>query len=91
MAVANRLATTYFYVRTALMGGTGIEEANFLEPVRAGDTLSVHVEIVNKRPSRSKSDRGLVAVEQTVLNQHDRPVLTLTIRSLFRRRTADTD
>ncbi|WP_224270307.1 MaoC family dehydratase [Haloprofundus salinisoli] len=88
MALANRLVTDDFYAQTSVMGGTGIEEANFLAPVRAGDTLSVRVEIVGKRASASKPDRGLVTVEQTVSNQADETVLTLRITSFFRRRSA---
>ncbi|QCJ47102.1 MaoC family dehydratase [Haloprofundus sp. MHR1] len=89
MALANRLVTDDFYAHTSVMGGTGIEEANFLAPVRAGDTLSVRVEIVGKRASASKPDRGLVTVEQTVSNQADETVLTLRITSFFRRRSGD--
>ncbi|WP_224447971.1 MaoC family dehydratase [Haloprofundus salilacus] len=88
MAIANRLVTDDFYAHTSVMGGTGIEDANFLAPVRAGDTLSVRVEVVEKRPSASKPDRGLVTVEQTVTNQEETPVMTLRITSFFRRRSA---
>lgn len=46
-------------------------------PVFIGDTLYAQTEILDKRESRSKSDRGIVYVETKAVNQDDRLVLTL--------------
>ncbi len=57
--------------------GTG-GELRWLKPVRPGDTLRVEYEVIEVTPSRSKPDRGTVAVRCTTLNQNDEPVQTFT-------------
>ncbi len=46
-------------------------------PVFIGDTLFVRTEILSKRESKSKADRGIVYVETTAYNQKEEKVLTL--------------
>ena len=50
-----------------------------LKPVFIGDTLSVEIEIVDKRET-SKADRGIVTYRQRVKNQNDQLVLEYTIK-----------
>ena len=38
-------------------------------PVRAGDTLTLKVEILSKRVSRSRPDIGLVEISNEMINQ----------------------
>ena len=42
------------------IGNLGMEHTEFPNPVFIGDTLSVSTEIVDKRDSRTKPDRGIV-------------------------------
>ncbi len=46
------------------------------EPVFLNDTIHVETEILDKRESRSKPDRGIVHVRSHVYNQRDREVLS---------------
>ena len=46
-------------------------------PVFIGDTIHAETEILGKRLSESKQDRGIVYVETTAYNQRDIKVLTL--------------
>jgi acyl dehydratase len=46
------------------------EELRHPAPVFHGDTLFVESEVLEKRPSRSKPDRGTVKVHTRVYNQH---------------------
>ena len=46
-------------------------------PVFLGDTIHAETEILGKRESRSKPDRGIVYVETRAYNQDGRKVLTL--------------
>ena len=46
-------------------------------PVFVGDTIHTETEILGKRESRSKPDRGIVYVETRAYNQDGRKVLTL--------------
>jgi acyl dehydratase len=51
------------------LGNLGYEEVTFPAPVRIGDTLRGETEIINKRESKSKSDRGIVWFEHRGYNQ----------------------
>jgi len=71
------------YVETNPWGGTpalgiGVDELRWLHPVRPGDVLTAHREIVELKPSRSKPDRGTVRVRTTVSNQDGREVMTFS-------------
>jgi len=46
-------------------------------PVFIGDTIHAETEILKKRQSKSKNDRGIVYVETRAYNQKDEKVLTL--------------
>lgn len=56
------------------------EKIEHLLPTFHGDTLYSRTKILEKTPSRSKKDRGVVYVETTVRNQRDEDVMR------FRRR-----
>jgi acyl dehydratase len=45
-------------------------------PVFIGDTIYAETEVLEKRESRSKPDRGVVSVETRAVNQHGEAVLT---------------
>lgn len=63
--------------KAASLGSPGIDELRWLKPVYPGDTLRVEAELLEKRQSKSKPSMGLTKSRQTVLNQHDEPVLTM--------------
>jgi len=49
--------------------GAGFDEFRWPRPVRPGDELRVESEILEVRPSKSRSDQGIVKVRTTTLNQ----------------------
>lgn len=51
------------------IGNLGMERTEFPNPVFIGDTLSVSTEIVDKRESRTKPDRGIVWFKHLACNQ----------------------
>ena len=53
------------------IGNLGMDKTEFPNPVFIGDTIRVQTEIVEKRESKSKSDRGIVWFQHTALNQRD--------------------
>lgn len=53
------------------------EEVKHLGPTFIGDTIYSRTEVLDKRLSKSKSDRGIVKVETTVSNQKGEKVMTL--------------
>ncbi|MCI0338152.1 MAG: MaoC family dehydratase [Acidobacteria bacterium] len=54
-----------------------------------GDTIYAETEVLDKRESQSKSDRGIVYVETRVRNQHDQIVLTFRRRVLVPKKEPD--
>lgn len=53
----------------------GYEKIDHLNPVFIGDTLYARTEILSKRESKTKPDRGIVYVETTGYNQTGKPVI----------------
>ncbi len=52
----------------ALLAGLGGEGMNLLAAVRPGDRLQLVRTYTDKRPSRSRTDRGVVGIEHTLEN-----------------------
>ena len=59
----------------AIIGSMGYDELRYLGPVRADDRLTLAMECIEKRESRSKPDRGIVKYLVTLTNQDDVNVL----------------
>ena len=71
--------------RACGMGSPGFDELRWLKPVRPGDTLHSELEVVEKTPSRSKPDRGMLRVKYRIKNQRGEDVTTFTSMHLTRR------
>ena len=54
--------------------GVGFDEFRWPSPVRPDDTLHLEIEVLEVRPSRSRSDQGVIRVKTTTLNQRNEPV-----------------
>jgi acyl dehydratase len=70
--------------------GAGFDEFRWPRPVRPGDELHIESEVLEVRPSRSRSNQGLIKVRTTTLNQNDEAV-QVQIANLIvpRRQSAD--
>ena len=55
-------------------------EIAWTTPMRPGDTLQVHSEVVALTPSRSKADRGIATIRNETRNQRGEVVQTFTAR-----------
>jgi acyl dehydratase len=69
------------------MGSPGVESARYLAPVRAGDSLTLRVEVVSVRVSRSRPEMGLVVFRSQMINAQGVPALELIAPLMFGRRT----
>lgn len=67
--------------------GSGVDELRWPRPVKPGDTLRVHCEVIEVTPSKLDPSRGTVRVRMTTLNQHDQPVQTMVANLLAFRRS----
>ena len=68
--------------------GVGLEELSWPRPVRPSDELRVESEVLEVRPSKVRSDRGVIRVRTTTFNQNGQPVQIFTGNLLVPRRPA---
>ena len=90
-ALAMRMMVDGFLDGAATMASPGVDEIRWLKPVRAGDTLRMRTEVIDKTPSKSRPDRGLIRFSQTIRNQNDDVVMTMINLAFFRRRPEQGD
>ncbi len=62
------------------------ESVKHLGPTFHGDTVYAETEILEKRESKSKNDRGILYVETRAWNQRDETILTLRRRVMIPKR-----
>ena len=70
----------------AVLAMLGKDEMRFPNPARVGDRLSYETECIELRPSRSRPDRGIACLRDTLSNQDGEPVLTQTVTLMVSRR-----
>jgi acyl dehydratase len=68
------------------MGSPGLEKLEWLRPVRPDDPLTLTLEVLEARPSRSKPDRGSVRFGYVLVNGAGETVFTLQAWVIFGRR-----
>ena len=73
-------------LRDSGIGAPGIEGLRWTAPVRPGDTLYTEAEVIEVRPSRSKTDRGTVRLLYTARNHRGETVMTLIVPQIVARR-----
>jgi acyl dehydratase len=81
-----RLLAEGFLNETASMGSPGLDELRWLAPVRPGDSLSASVEILDRRPSESRDDRGYVKNRMIGRNQAGDDVISWEATNIVGRR-----
>ena len=72
--------------RQAGLGSPGVDELRWLKPVYPGDRLTVRGSIIEKIPSRSKPELGVIRTRTLVSNQDGVEVMSFTSIVLMRRR-----
>ncbi len=68
------------------MGSPGLEELKWLRPVRPDDPLTLTLEVLEARPSRSKPDRGSVKLGYALENSAGEVVFSMVAWVIFGRR-----
>ncbi len=72
----------------AVQGAAGVDELRWLKPVHPGDTLRCETELLAKKPSERRPDRGSLLSRLSMFNQDDVLVMTFIARVLIARRPA---
>jgi acyl dehydratase len=70
---------------TATVAGLGLDQVRFVRPVLPDDRLRQTSEVIALRPSRSRSDRGIITARRIIWNGEDQPVLTCVATWMIRR------
>jgi acyl dehydratase len=85
-ALMMRLLVDNYLSPASSLGSPGVDELRWPNPVRPGDALTMHVEVLEARVSASRPDRGIVRTLTTLTNQDGLPVLTATGVTFIRTR-----
>jgi len=56
--------------------GVGVDKLRYLKPVRPGDVLRAHAEVLSTRPSSSHPDRGYLVLRVTTIGPDGEPVIS---------------
>lgn len=83
-ALTMKLLVEAFPLAGGLIGAGG--DTTWPRPTRPGDTLTVHVEVVEILPSRTRPDRGMIRTRSETRNQHGEAVQISTTRIVAWRR-----
>jgi acyl dehydratase len=67
-SIMMRMMFDFYIGRTASLGSPGINELRWLAPFRPGDDLTLDVDVVEARVSRSRPDTGIVTFKCSVRN-----------------------
>ena len=71
---------------TQSLGSPGIDELRWLKPVRPGDTLQARYTVLEKIPSKSRPNVGIIRSKGEMVNQHGEVVMSLIAANFFARR-----
>lgn len=86
-ALNMRMMTDHFILNSAGMGSPGVSSLKWNAPVRAGDTLSGRMTVLDKRASATRPDRGFIQFRFELENQHGQRVLEQVNLIMYQRRT----
>jgi len=85
--LAMRIVVDGLLTNSTSMGSPGLEKLEWLRPVRPDDPLTLTIEVLEARPSRSKPDRGSVKFGYVMVNGAGETVFTQVAWVIFGRRT----
>ena len=87
-ALVMRQLVDHYLSAEAGLASPGIDKLRWPSPVRPGDTLRVHVTVLEARRSQSKPDRGILRTLIQAENQDGEPVMRATSINFIRVRPA---
>ena len=67
------------------LGSPGIDNLRWLRPVYPGDVLSVQMEVMDTRPSKSRPNIGILVSKVSVSNHKEEVVMEFTSNGIFSR------
>jgi len=73
----------------ANLASPGMDQVRWTAPVRPGDTLRVVATVTELKPSKSRSDQGIIVMDHITYNQNDDVVMTVNCMHRLKRRSPD--
>jgi acyl dehydratase len=87
-SIVMRMMFDGFIGRTASLGSPGVNELRWLAPFRPGDDLTLEVDVVEARVSRSRPETGIVTFKCSVRNAAGQPLAEMVSPIIVKRRAA---
>jgi len=81
-----RMMADGFILNSASMGGPGVDEMNWLKPLRPGTQIRLRATVMETRPSKSRPEMGLTKFRYEMLDDADEVVATMVATALLGRR-----
>ena len=81
-----RICWDGFIHRIASAGAPGVDEVKWVSPLRPGDDLTVEVEVISTRESKSRPDVGFVNISNVVRNASGVTLMTAALPLMVLRR-----
>ncbi len=81
-----RMFVEHYLPGPASLGSPGVDELRWLNPVRPGEELTVHINMHKVKTSRSKPDRGVLFSFCEMVNQENDVVISMMGMNLIRYR-----
>ena len=89
-SIMMRMLADGFITRAASLGSPGVNEVRWLAPLRPGDDLTLEVDVLEARPSRSRPETGIVLFKSTARNASGEALCEMTSPIIIRRRESAT-
>jgi acyl dehydratase len=87
-SIMMRMMFDAYIGRTASLGSPGVSEVKWLAPLRPGDDLTLDVDVVEARVSRSHPENGIVTFKGSVRNAAGQVLAEMTSPIIVKRREA---
>jgi acyl dehydratase len=85
-ALTMRMIADGYVLHSACLGAPGVDEVRWTAPLRPGDDLTLIVEVVGTRESKSRPDVGFVTMKHDLRNAGGVSLMTLTTPIMMKRR-----
>jgi len=83
-----RISWDGFIHNIASAGAPGVDEVRWVSPLRPGDDLTISVDVIETRESKSRSDVGFIRITNEMRNASGQTLLLATIPLMVLRRSA---
>ena len=87
-SIMMRMLCDGFITRTASLGSPGVNEVRWLAPMRPGDDLTLDVDVVEARVSKSRPETGIVTFKSTARNAAGQALCEMTSPIIVGRRAS---